>query len=43
MNHLIQSGILHLLCKFICKASASGTKQLDLHDFVGDAAGIMPV
>ena len=32
-----------LLCKFICKAPVSGTKQLDNHHFVGNATGIMPV
>ena len=32
-----------LLCKFLCKAPVSGTKQLDNHHFVGNATGIMPV
>ena len=36
-------GRLRLLCKFICKAPVSGTKQLDNHHFVGNATGIMPV
>ena len=36
-------GRLRLLCKFICKAPVSSTKQLDNHHFVRNATGIMLV
>ena len=32
-----------LLCKSLCKASASASKQQELHHLVGNATGIMPV
>ena len=36
-------GIMPVLCKSFCKASASMAKLQDLHDLVGHATGIMPV
>jgi len=39
----MEAFILSFLCESFCGASASPARQRDLQQFVGDAAGSMPV